>query len=143
MSHARSLCIFMNICRNFLLRPEYPSIWETIRSGKAESMVEVQKGTQEYTNAVKEFEESLAKHKGNFSIEKVQRIENRIEYGRHTAVYRSIREKHKKEPLVKRLFHGSKQKSLELIAVRGFNRNFAADANGINCIHAYKYLTIY
>ena len=38
--------------------------------------------------------------------------------------------KHKKEPIVKRLFHGSKQESLELIAVQGFNRNFAADANG-------------
>ncbi len=121
---------------------DYPLTWKTSSlSGKTEAMnmVEVPKGTQEYANAVKEFEESLAKLKGNFSTEKVQRIENRIEYGRHLAVYRSIREKHKKEPLVKRLFHGSKQESLELIAVRGFNRNFAADANGITSCMTYIY----
>ncbi len=94
------------------------------------TMIEVYSGTPEYVEAVKEFEESLTKRGVKYSIEKVGRIENMIEYAKHVALKDSIKVKHKKEPLVKRLFHGSKQENLELIAVRGFNRNFAADANG-------------
>ncbi len=101
-------------------------------SGKRERMtrIEVDSGTPEYVEAVKEFEESLTKGGVKYSIEKVERIENMIEYAKHVALKDSIKVKHKKEPLVKRLFHGSKQESLEPIAVQGFNRNFAADANG-------------
>lgn len=94
------------------------------------SMIEVQKGTQEYMDAVKEFEDSLTKYKVNCSIEKVERIENKMEYNKHMAMHKAIRDKHKKEPLVKRLFHGSQQDKLQLIAAQGFNRNFAADVNG-------------
>ncbi len=92
--------------------------------------IEVESGTPEYVEAVKEFEESLTKGGVKYSIKKVERIENIIEYAKHVALKESIRVKHKKEPLVKRLFHGSRQESLVPIAVRGFNRNFAADANG-------------
>ncbi len=93
-------------------------------------MLEVPKGTQEYTDAIKEFEESLTKYKLKFSVEKVERIENRTEYNKHMALLKAIRDKHKKNPPVKRLFHGSKLDSLQSIAFQGFNRNFAADANG-------------
>ena len=87
-------------------------------------------GTPEYIEAVKEFEESLRKEGVKYSIEKVEKIENITEYVKHVALKASIRVKNKKDPLVKRLFHGSRKKSLEPIAVQGFNRNFAADANG-------------
>ncbi len=87
-------------------------------------------GTPEYIEAVKEFKESLTKGGVKFSIEKVERIENITEYIQHVALNDSIRVKHKKDPLVKRLFHGSRKENLIPIAVQGFNRNFAADANG-------------
>ena len=92
--------------------------------------IEVDSGTPEYIEAVKEFEESLRKGGVKYSIEKVERIENITEYAKHVALNDSIRVKHKKDPLVKRLFHGSKKDSIVRIAVQGFNRNFAADANG-------------
>ncbi len=121
-------CCFIPAC----MYPDYPPTWKTPQGRKKEAMImpEVQKGTQEYIDAVKEFEVSLTKDK--VSIEKVERIENRNEYGKHLALQKAIRDKHKKEPEVRRLFHGSKQESLELIAVQGFNRIFAANANGNN-----------
>lgn len=114
---------------------EYPPTWEPDpqqQAGKKEAMLmfEVTSGTPEYSNSVKEFEECLNKHNYKFTIEKVQRIQNRIEYSKHVTLRDSVQEKHHKKALVKRLFHGSKQDSLQLIAVQGFNRNFAADANG-------------
>ena len=94
-------------------------------------MFEVDQGSQEYADAKKEFEESMNKWGYKFSIEKVQRIENRVEYTKHMALNESVKEKYqKKDVLVKRLFHGSRFDSVQLIAVQGFNRNFAADANG-------------
>ncbi len=92
--------------------------------------IEVDSGTPEYIEAVKEFKESLRKVGIKFSIKKVERIQNITEYAKHVALNDSIRVKHKKDPLVKRLFHGSRKESLEPIAAQGFNRNFAADANG-------------
>ena len=89
-------------------------------------------GTPEYIEAVKEFEESLTKGGVKYSIEKIERIENITEYAKHVALKDCIREKHKKDPLVKRLFYGSKKDSTVPIAVQGFNRNFAADPNGIS-----------
>ena len=93
-------------------------------------MFDVPPGTQEYCESVKEFEECLNKHNWNFTIEKLQRIQNRIEYSKHVTLRDSVQEKHHKKALVKRLFHGSNKDSLQLIAFQGFNRNFAADANG-------------
>ncbi len=121
--------------QQYLVCPDYPHTWETPRSGKKPLiMLEVQKGTQEYIDAVKEFEESLTKNKIKVSIEKIERIEKKTEYGKHMALQKAIRDKHKKEPEVRRLFHGSKQESLKLIAFQGFNRIFAADANGNNVL---------
>ncbi len=112
--------------------PEFPVTWETLSCGKRETMtmIEVQEGTEEYAHTIKEFQESLPKRKIKFSIEKVQRIENMTEYCKHVALQEALSVKHKKEPLVRRLFHGSRKGSLQPIAVQGFNRNFAADANG-------------
>ena len=114
------------------MHAEFPATWETPKTGKRETMtmIEVHEGTQEYTQAVKEFEESLSKRNIKFSVRKVQRIENRTEYSKHMALQEILCFRHKKKPLVKRLFHGSGLESLQLIAVQGFNRNFAADVNG-------------
>ncbi len=113
---------------------EFPPIWVTpLASGKREPMtgIKVDSGTPEYVEAVKEFEESLTKGDVKYSIQRVERIENMIEYAKHVALKDSIKVKYKKDPLVKRLFHGCKQESLVPIAAQGFNRNFAAVENGM------------
>ncbi len=104
-------------------------------------MLEVDKTTPEYVDAVKEFEESMTSRNVNFSIERVERVESKAEYSKHMALQDAIRVKHKKEPKVRRLFHGSRQDKLHLIAVQGFNRIFAADTNGKSqfACNAYNY----
>lgn len=91
-------------------------------------MFPVAAGTQEYQDATKEFEDTL---KQEHTIVEVKRVQNRNEYAKHIALDKAISRKHGKPAVTKRLFHGSKQESLELIAFQGFNRNFAAAANGM------------
>ena len=110
---------------------EYPSTWEDepLKDGKSVTMhmFPVVAGTPEYQDAIKEFEDTVGiAH----TIVEVKRIQNRNEYSRYVALRDAIQRKHNKPVATRRLFHGSKQDSLELIAIRGFNRNFAADANG-------------
>lgn len=91
-------------------------------------MFPVAAGTSEYQDAVKEFEDTI---KRQHTIVEVKRIQNRNEYAKHIAFVDAVTMKHHGSPVDRRrLFHGSKQESLELIAHQGFNRNFAADANG-------------
>ena len=91
-------------------------------------MFPVAAGTSEYQAAIKEFEDTIGiAH----TIIEVKRIQNRNEYSRYIALRDAIQRKNSKPVVARRLFHGSKLESLDLIAVRGFNRNFAADANGI------------
>ena len=97
-------------------------------------MFPVATGTQEYQDAIKEFEDTVKQHY-SVTIVEVKRVQNRNEYAKHIALEQAISRKHGKPVVTKRLFHGSKQESLELIAVQGFNRNFAADANGMFKMH--------
>ena len=110
---------------------EYPSTWEDepIKDGKPVTMhmFPVATGTPEYQDAIKEFEDTV---RVPHTIVQVKRIQNRNEYSKYIALRDAIHRKHNKPVATRRLFHGSKQDSLELIAFRGFNRNFAADANG-------------
>lgn len=97
-------------------------------------MFPVAAGTQEYQNAIKEFEETVKPHY-NVTVMEVKRVQNRNEYAKHIALEQAINRKHGKPVVTKRLFHGSKQESLDLIAHQGFNRNFAADANGMTSVY--------
>lgn len=90
-------------------------------------MFTVAAGSQEYQEAVKEFQDTV--HLQHTIVE-VKRVQNRNEYTKHMAFQDAVSRKHGTTPDTRRLFHGSKQESLELIAFQGFNRNFAADANG-------------
>lgn len=100
-----------------------------MKDGKPVSMhmFPVTAGTLEYQEAVKEFEATI---KRQHTIVEVKRVQNRNEYAKHVAFVDSVAMKHGSSVDRRRLFHGSKQESLELIAHQGFNRNFAADANG-------------
>ena len=128
--------LMLLVLTHLFIVADFPPTWESLQQNVKKSsenmqMFEVDQGSQEYADAVKEFEESMNKWGYKFSIEKVQRIENRVEYTKHMALNESFKEKYqKRDVLVMRLFHGSKFASLQLIAVQGFNRNFAADANG-------------
>lgn len=90
-------------------------------------MFPIAAGTSEYQDAVKEFEATINKQ---HTIVEVKRVQNRNEYAKHIAFLDTIAIKHGTPVDRRRLFHGSKQESLELIAHQGFNRNFAAAANG-------------
>ena len=91
-------------------------------------MFDVPTGTQEYLDAVQEFEATMdQKH----AIIRVRRIQNPSEYSKHCAFRETLKHKHgKTNVLEKRLFHGTKNDSIVAIAHQGFNRIFAADANG-------------
>ena len=115
---------------------EYPPTWEAEplnKDGKPVTMhmFPVAAGTPEYQAAIKEFEDTI---RITHTIIEVKRIQNRNEYSRYIALRDAIQRKNNKPVVPRRLFHGSKRDSLELIAVRGFNRNFAADANGIKLL---------
>ena len=125
------------LCINFTLL-EYPSTWEDEpqKDGKPVTMYmfPVTPGTSEYQAAIKEFQDTIGTA---HTIIEVKRVQNRNEYSRYIALRDAIQRKNNKPVVARRLFHGSKRDSLELIAVRGFNRNFAADANGIISSQAF------
>jgi len=98
-------------------------------------MVDVDPGSTEFAEIVKEFTESLQHYKKEATIEKLQRIENRREYQKHVTYEVTVRAKHGiKQVPIRRLYHGSKYDSLGKIVVQGFNRSFAADSNGNNAL---------
>ena len=91
-------------------------------------LYEVPEGTDEFTDATKEFCEKMGPLK--FTIAKVQRVQNPNIYACYDALRRALRRKYGKAVVERRLFHGTKPASIEAITHQGFNRNFAADANG-------------
>ena len=96
---------------------------------KACHLVPVSSSSEEYEIAVKEFSETM--HGINFSIVSLERVQNFDEYSKHCAFLDVLKRKYGGEVLVKRLFHGTSSHSVEAIAHQGFNRIFAADANGM------------
>ena len=95
-------------------------------------MFEVPRGTGEYECAVKEFRETMYGKK--FSIVMLERVQNVNEYSKYCAFLDVLRRKYNGDVLMKQLFHGTSPNSVDAIAHQGFNRIFAADANG-NLFH--------
>ena len=91
-------------------------------------MFNVAINTEEFHSAVKEFKETM--HDLNFSIISLERVQNINEYTKHCAFLDVLRRRHSEQVLLKRLFHGTSPHSVQSIAHQGFNRIFAADANG-------------
>ena len=114
------------------MHADYPDTWEdeTLKDGRPlpMEMFDVPSRSPEYQLAIKEFEATI--NYSHYTIECVKRIQNRIEYTKHIAFRDAIEAKHGMKVEQRKLFHGSKLDSLELIATQGFNRNFAASANG-------------
>ena len=91
-------------------------------------MVSVASHTEEYRSALKEFKETM--YRMEFSILSLERIQNSNEYTKHCAFLDVLKRKYGGQVLIKRLFHGTSTSSVQAIAHQGFNRIFAADANG-------------
>ncbi len=96
-------------------------------------MEDIPAHSTEYQDAVREFQATLGSH--TFTIVKVQRIQNPSEYAKHLSFRDALKRKYGKPVLEKKVFHGTKEDSMVSIAHQGFNRIFAADANG-------KYMSI-
>ena len=117
---------------NLYYLADYPDTWvpqpEEGGRPKPSHMFEVDAGSTEFQDAVKEFELSMTRLK--YTIVAVKRIQTPNEYMKHCALRQSMQQKHGKKVQERRLFHGTRQESINAIAVQGFNRIFAADANG-------------
>lgn len=84
----------------------------------------------EYKKATGRFQDTLGNLK--HSIQSVQRIQNPGEYARYMTLKQTWESMHAQGKVREReVFHGTKQASIMLICSQGFNRNFAADANGM------------
>jgi len=84
---------------------------------------------EEYNKVLKLFSDTIGV---KFTMISLQRIQNYTLYTQHKSFLESIKLKYplKDKISVKQLFHGSREESISPIYTQGFNRNFAADANG-------------
>ena len=112
---------------------DLPPYWQPLPVEKGEKkachLFKVSSNTKEYENAVKEFRQTMYGIK--FTVVSLERIQNFDEYSKHCAFLDVLKRKYNGDVLVKRLFHGTSLLSVEAIAHQGFNRIFAADANGM------------
>ena len=91
-------------------------------------MFDVVKDSPEYQEALKRFHETIGQ---TVTIVSLKRIQNPVEYGKHVSLRELIAKKYQtKTPSIRQLFHGSSETCIQLIAVQGFNRSYAGDANG-------------
>ena len=95
-------------------------------------VVEVKSGTPEFDAATKEFKATIGKIK--YTIESVQRIQNLTQYASHYRLKENLEQqkyKGRKKTLEMTVFHGTRGDTVQQIIGSGFNRIFAADANGM------------
>ena len=85
--------------------------------------------SNEYVQATRRFFET--KGDSNYEIVKLQRIQNPSEYTRYQTLKKTWVMLHGQGSVMEKdLFHGTKKESIDPICSTGFNRGFAADANG-------------
>ncbi len=93
-------------------------------------MFDVPEDSTEYKEVLDRFYETT--DSSTVTIISLKRVQNLSEYRKHMAFLEAISRKHYKKKIdVRRLFHGCGEKSIEPIAVQGFNRNYAATSNGM------------
>ena len=89
----------------------------------------MKEGTVEYQNALKRFKETIG---SQVTIIKLERIQNLGHYSLHLAFKEDTARKYNRDTVeVKQLFHGLKEDSVDPVMTTGFNRSFAATANGM------------
>ena len=100
------------------------------RMPKVCAYVEIHEGSPEYIDATQRFKEKLGQSK--VTITKVQRVQNPGEYMRNQSLKTSWETMHAMNVTERVLFHGTRKENIDIICATGFNRIFAADANGKN-----------
>ena len=113
---------------------DYPKSWENqpndSKGGlKVVHYVSVPPYTSEYDMATKRLLDTMgtAKHE----VVSVKRVQNPAEYTRYMSLKTTWNTLYGPAVLKEReLFHGTKKDSVDPICSTGFNRSFAADANG-------------
>ena len=138
-----SLLLNLITLYNFLPNSvEYPKTWQKQpkEGGKPVPChkFDVPTGSAEYKDAIREFEATI--RNANCTIIKVQRIQNPSEYAKHASFQQILQQKYGKKVEERRLFHGTRMDSIEAISYQGFNRIFAADANGKSINKFFSYL---
>ena len=108
---------------------EFPPTWEVQSLDVACHLFDVPKGTVEFDTATKEFSDTMGPL--NFSIVSVERVQNPNIHSCYVTLRHSLRRKYGRTVEERRLFHGTRAESVEAITHQGFNRIFAADANGM------------
>lgn len=125
------VCIYIHTLISFLI-VEFPPYWQPQPMERGQEkpchLFNVPSNTEEYKYAIQEFRETMFGLE--FSIISLERIQNINEYTKHCAFLDVLKRRHGDEVLLKRLFHGTSTHSIQAIAHQGFNRIFAADANG-------------
>ena len=101
--------------------------------------IEVAEGTPEYDEATHRFKQTLGSYK--VTIVKVQRVQNPGEYRRYEAIKASWRQNAEGNVKEETVFYGTKKANIEPISKTGFNRIFAAEANGKVPCYNYNCLT--
>lgn len=93
------------------------------------AFIDVDNFSQEFQEATRRFRETMGSSYSKLTITRVQRVQNAQEYYRYLGLKatwqstgRNMREKE--------LFHGTRVDSISAICSSGFNRSFAAEANG-------------
>ena len=99
-------------------------------------LIDVPASDSEYKDALQEFNNTIG---WKVLIVSLKRVENHTVYIQHRSFLEAITQKypHKGAIVIKRLFYGSKESSITKIYNQGFNRNFAAFANGMLSIHLH------
>ena len=127
------MCINIKLI-SILSVSDYPHEWspqpnDSRGNPKIVHFVDVPRTDHEYVEATNRFLTTLGGQK--YVIIKVQRIQNPAEYTRYHSLKTSWEAIHGpgvvKEKL---LFHGTQESSVMPICSQGFNRSFAAEANG-------------
>lgn len=91
-------------------------------------MFDVPQSSPEHAEALDDFHKTINQP---VTIVSLQRIQNPGLYRTHAALEETICGKYLKQKVdVRRLFHGTSEASIKDIATQGFDRIFAADANG-------------
>ena len=114
------------------INTEFPISWQPqpVEDGQEKPchMFNVAINTEEHLAAVKEFEATMLGME--YTIISLHRIQNPNEYTKHLSFLEVLKRKYAGHVHQQYLFHGTSGKSVQAIAHQGFNRIFAADANG-------------
>ncbi|XP_014635277.1 PREDICTED: poly [ADP-ribose] polymerase 14-like [Ceratotherium simum simum] len=110
----------LTVQRHMKSEGEFPAHWSAMEQQKV-CVVELQPGDPEYNTVASKFNQTCS----NFTIEKIQRIENPDLWNSYQAKKKPMDAKNGHVTNEKQLFHGTDADSVPHINQNGFNRNYS------------------